>query len=552
MPDNHSLSRREFIRLAGTSLGAFLLPIEQAGKSYRGFSWPMLRLDQIPSQVQEILDMVPYTMVSRDGHLILMDIGRQPAGRIPLAQTQWNREKNHKSDRLYSTEPRGIVMHWYGDRENFDKSISGYLRGFDSLRQVIDYETRTSAHFLIGDAVPTTSSNASENSIGIIQTQKPDADGTPYVASHLSGLDYGAHLARRQYFVRALYQLELDEPGVHSILQDWFDGGRSIDPNMRTIAIEMTGYDFENREHYPANQQIANAVSVIWAVMRRYGITANNLFGHHELQLNKPDPGKKFMALIRYLIGAKALLENDHSMNQLVFGSYLLENVDTLGAVKSYFKFVYDHLLLVSKPNRVYEWEGLSGYWFLSDLLDNRSGITTIGRRFLSPLTGKYSSPGRSFTLPANHEGIDLHRDANSNHIKAPLEGQALLVTNGICIYLGENDGCRGGRSAIFRHRQLNGCQVLSVYGHLDKMFDLNIGSQYPIHYPIGEIKKDHDNINPFLHFAMAYGGTWNTDLKARPSIPQNVGASWIKARYLNPFNLMDGGYGGPSSGNTW
>ncbi|MFC1923717.1 hypothetical protein ACFLY4_10570, partial [Chloroflexota bacterium] len=122
-----------------------------------------------------------------------------------------------------------------------------------------------------------------------------------------------------------------------------------------------------------------------------------------------------------------------------------------------------------------------------------------------------------------------------------------LLVTNGICIYLGENDGCSGGRSAIFRHRQLNGSQVLSVYGHLDQVFDLNIGTQYPIHYPVGDIKKDHENIDPFLHFAMAYGGTWNTDLEARPSIPQNVGASWIKARYFNPFNLMDGGHGGTS-----
>jgi hypothetical protein len=423
------------------------------------------------------------------------------------------------------------------------------LRGFDSLRQVDDYETRTSAHFLVGDAVPTISSNASENSIGIIQTQKPDADGTPYVASHISGLDYEAHRARRQYFVRALYQLEFDEPGVHSILQDWFDGGRSIDPNMHTIAIELTSYDFENREHYPTKQKIANAISVIWAVMQRYGITANNLFGHNEIQLNKADPGKKFMALVRYLIGAKALLENDPFMNQLVFGSYLIEELDTLQAVQKYFKFVYDHLLLISKPNRVYEWEGLSGYWFLCDLLDNRPGSTTIGRRYLSPLTGKYSNPGRLFTLPANHEGIDLHRDEITNHVKAPLEGQALLVTNGICIYLGENDGCCGGKLAIFRHRQLNGCQVLSVYGHLDQVYDLNIGTQYPSHYPVGEIKKDHENIDPFLHFAMAYGGTWNTDLKARPSIPQNVGASWIKARYFNPFNLMSGGFGASPGG---
>ena len=98
----------------------------------------------------------------------------------------------------------------------------------------------------------------------------------------------------------------------------------------------------------------------------------------------------------------------------------------------------------------------------------------------------------------------------------------------------------------IFRHRQNNGSQVLSVYGHLDALKDINIGSQYPMKYPLGEIKQDLDHTDPFLHFAMAYGGTWNTDLKDQPAIPLNVGASWIRARYQHPFNLMDGGYGSP------
>jgi hypothetical protein len=97
---------------------------------------------------------------------------------------------------------------------------------------------------------------------------------------------------------------------------------------------------------------------------------------------------------------------------------------------------------------------------------------------------------------------------------------------------------------AIFRHRQLNGSQVLSVYGHLDGVYDLQIDAQYPINYPIGEIKQDLEHTEPFLHFAMAYGGTWETDLNKRSSIPLNAGASWIRDRYQNPFILMSGGYG--------
>lgn len=481
-----------------------------------------------------------------DGHLVLLRTDDHLAGYVPLAKTQWNREHNHRTHRLHTNVPWGIVVHWFGDKENFDKNISSYLRGFDSLRQVDDYITRTSAHFLVGENEPTVGIKSPDAPVSILQTQKPDLDGTPFVASHVSGLDYVAHQERRQYFVRALYQLGYEEPGVHSIVQDWFDAGRTIDPNMCTIAIELTGYDFDNPSRYPPKQQIANAISVIWAVMRRYGISANNIFGHNEIQLNKSDPGKKFMGLIRYLLGAKALLENDPLMNLLVFGNFLAENIDTEGAVAKYFKFVYDYLLMISRPITVYEWEALSGFWFLSDLLNNETSPSLIGNRFVTPLLGNYSSPGRLFMQPTNHEGIDLYSPVSVKDSK----GQPVtLVASGICLNTGENDGCCGGKYAIFHHRLSNGSQVLSFYGHLDAMYDLKVGQEYPIRIPIGEINKNQEHIDPFVHFALAYGGTWKTDLKNRPTIPLNAGASWVRDRYLNPFALMSEGFG-PSPGS--
>ena len=547
MNRKHDLSRREFLRLAGTTLGAFALPLRQIERSTKRFSWPILKLDQVPKQIQEILDRVPKTVVARDGRLYLMDDRRQVNGWVPQAYTQWNRENSFRSDRLYTTVPWGIVLHWYGDRENFDKTITGYLRGFNSLREVDGKTTRTSAHFLVGQDVPNTDVDAQEEVIAILQTQKAAPSGTPYVASHINGLDYEAHENRRNYFVRAIYQLGYEEPGVHSILQNWLDGGQTIDPNMRTIAIEMTGYDFESREHFPPKQQIANTVSLIWALMERYGITANNLFGHNEIQLNKPDPGKKFMGLIRYLIGAKALLENNPHMNELVFGNFLRDEFDTLHAVNRYFKFVYDYLLMISRPVRVYEWEAVSGFWFLNDLLDNRPEGMVLGRRFTPPISGEYSSPGRSFISPENHEGVDLHRTEMDKAFHVVQDNQALLTANGSCVHIGDFDGCTGGKLVIFRHRQLSGSQVLSIYGHLDQTYDLKLDAEYPIHYPIGEFRQDQEHTDPFLHFALAYGGTWESDLKNRTSIPLNAGASWIRDRYLNPFSLMSGGFGSAS-----
>jgi hypothetical protein len=522
-------------------LGALMLPVNNIDFFRESIEWPSLRLDTLPQSTQEILSLVPTTMIGADGILYLSNSRESSPGRIPLARTQWNRENSSRTHRLTKSVPWGIVLHWYGDKENFDKTVTGYLRGFDSLRQVEDYMTRTSAHFLIGDQQPSIELRDPQDPVGIIQTQKPDLDGTPFVASHISGLDYEAHKGKRQYFVRALYQLGYEESGIHSILQDWFDGGRVIDPNMRTIAIELTGYDFENPAHYPSQQQIANTISVIWGVMRRYGISANNLFGHHELQLNKADPGKKFMGLIRYLISAKALVDNDPFMNQLVFGNYLGEDQDTLTAVQKYIKFVYDHLLMVSKPNRVYEWEALSGYWFLADLVGYLRTPTPMVNMVRPPLTEEFSNQGKSFTLPANHEGIDLYSISDNKNSNNNANRPVNLVANGICQYVGEQSGCSGGKVAIFRHRQMNGGEILSVYGHLDQIYDFKVGESYPIRYPIGEIHQLHDHLDPFLHFAVAYGGTWKTDLNKRTTLPLNAQATWIRERYLDPWMILSG-----------
>jgi hypothetical protein len=181
------------------------------------------------------------------------------------------------------------------------------LRGFDSLRNANNYTTRTSAHFLVGNAAPVPQAMAKEDVIGVLQTQAPDQDGTPFVASHLRPLNYKLHRERQQYFVKALDALEYADRDVHSILQDFFNGAK-IDPGWRTIAIEITGFDFDDPEMTPDSQQMANVLGVIWAVMKRYKISALDILGHHEIELDKPDPGKLFMASIRYLLGVKRCL----------------------------------------------------------------------------------------------------------------------------------------------------------------------------------------------------------------------------------------------------
>jgi N-acetyl-anhydromuramyl-L-alanine amidase AmpD len=137
------------------------------------------------------------------------------------------------------------------------------------------------------------------------------------------------------------------QPIIHSILQEWFDG-LTMDANMRILAIELTGSYFNTQGHIPSSQQIANAIGLIWAMMKRYGMRASTILGQHEISLDKSDPGKRFMALIRCLLGAKALTEKYLKINKLVFGQQLSSGHKPIQAVIIYLRWVRDYMTLVS------------------------------------------------------------------------------------------------------------------------------------------------------------------------------------------------------------
>ena len=111
---------------------------------------------------------------------------------------------------------------------------------------------------------------------------------------------------------------------------------------MRTIAIEIAGHSFDHPQFLPSDQKIANVIALVWALMKRYRIPATHILGHNEITLGKPDPGKKFLALIRYLIGVRALVEADIDSKHLVFGNFLGQEGDPELAVSRYFKFIRD------------------------------------------------------------------------------------------------------------------------------------------------------------------------------------------------------------------
>ncbi len=367
MPNNKvKLTRKSFLQLASLAGMVSSLPRWFYRTMEMSSGWPVLSWNQLPGQMQAILRLVPPLEVDAQGFLRLHPYQSENITRIPLAQTLWNQEHSNPWDRLDYDRHWGIVLHWYGDDAGYDRSVEGYLRGFNQLRQGANCITRTSAHFLVGADFPQPGAGQDQDLVTILQTQLPDENGSPFVASHLYPLDYTAYNERRQYFVRALYELSYQQPTIHSILQEWFDGP-CVDANMRSLAIEITGCYFDTPAHTPSSQQIANTIGLTWALMKRYGICASNILGHHEISLNKSDPGKCFMALIRCLLAAKALTGSDLEMNELVFGQHLSPRDEPIQAVIIYLRWVRDYLELTSQPRQVSAWEDESGYWDLFD-----------------------------------------------------------------------------------------------------------------------------------------------------------------------------------------
>ena len=113
------------------------------------------------------------------------------------------------------------------------------------------------------------------------------------------------------------------------------------------------------------------------------------------------------------------------------------------------------------------------------------------------------------------------------------------LMSEGVCLYTGENHRCHPGKTALFSHIQPDGAQVLTVYGNLNDLGNLYAGELYPTGYPVGTLASLRLHQVPSLHFAVAYGATWDTDLQVNPTIPINAGTNWIQDRYQNPLEVL-------------
>lgn len=539
---NHlgGISRRDFFKMASLTAGYFSVP--EWIKSSSEIPWPSLALTEIPQNLRSILEIVPKTEVNSEGYLTLLDREGESMGRVPLVQTDWNIQRNDIRDRLKDDFPRGIVLHWFGDDADPERSIQNYLWGFNGVRERETvtgerYQVITSAHFAVGPHSPDVNLKGLDDPLSIVQTQEP-SQGEALLASHIQILDRLAYREGRHPFACSLDTLgrKYDFPrNVISVLQDWFRRPAS-DPSWYTYAIEMAGKNFDASP--PSEQETANAISVIWALMKKDKILATNVLGHHEIQLNKIDPGKSYMAQIRLLLGIKALTENDPEMNELIFGPFLQEGMDKKEGVRRYFQFVRDFLVMSQwgAAKKVYDWEIKTSYWKIYDALFGEEAFL-VADSFQLPVSGdvRYAY---TFLHPENHEGVDINSDPK-DVIMGDLGTPILAAANGEVIFAQKAGSSSLGNTVMIKHHLPEGAEVISIYGHLDEI-KVEVNDILRKGQELGTMGASGGWSDSQLHFAIAYGATWDTDLNHRPFVPLNVDASWIRNRYINPLEFIN------------
>ena len=153
-------------------------------------------------------------------------------------------------------------------------------------------------------------------------------------------------------------------------------------------------------------------------------------------------------------------------MNDLVFGQFIDKSEDKENASKKYFDFVRDYLVITSTPEKVYEWEANSKYWFVYDHLYTKEK-PLIADTFQMPVQkveGKNISYGHRFLRPEYHEGIDINL-RGTGEINEDLGTPIELVANGECIFAERISGSFGlGNTVMFKHRLPSGSEIITSY----------------------------------------------------------------------------------------
>ncbi len=312
--------------------------------------------------------VVPLRIDSRGYLNLLIEVrGTVVPGRVEVVPTRWNLERDTLAYVMRTDLRPGVVLHWDGAPTGNQRSIHQLVRGLnESVHFVTKAELTNSAHFGVGGAPISVARDDPTGELSVAQLQHPWHDGVPLIASHLNPR-VGKPDFRRGTPEQCLAVMRALT--IESTLRAVFDGVW-IDPNYRTVAIEITGSRFDRHFPHglPPTQVISNLLSLLSALLRHFSLGPWDVLGHQELQFDKPDPGKLFTALIRYLLGILALVNPGSRLRKLTFG-VINSGHHLIYAARHYFTTLAEYVRRLVLSDDYEAWLSFCGLWDLVEFL---------------------------------------------------------------------------------------------------------------------------------------------------------------------------------------
>jgi hypothetical protein len=363
-------SRRDFLKfslMAGgvaalNKPGRLLDFAENLGVS----NWPEIDMNQLPENIQNILETVLPSRVNSAGVVEISDKDPRVFSKVPVIQTEINRknlELAKENLNFLCPNTAGIVFHSF---DATDYLLKTYMPNGTAKEYVENgFGSLTSAMFLVGDAPFDSSKDLVNSAPSIVQCELPSPDGRLVPSAHVSKVSQEEEYVKKQPFVQSMYRVcnQFGFDSETSVLQTVHQKGWSPSPNRSTMGIEITGIDFDQPGNFPADKKISSVVTLASALVKKYKICpAYDFFGHREFDLGKADPGRRLTYLMKVLVGVECLINKDEELKNVVFGPFVEKSASKIGGVQKYFDFITTYFRISSDASEAEEYLKKIGY----------------------------------------------------------------------------------------------------------------------------------------------------------------------------------------------
>ncbi len=300
--------------------------------------------ERLSPEVKEILSLQPELSFDEDGELYYED----QDGSNPVLTVETDRHMSFPYEQL--NDVKFFVIHYDGGPQ---KLASGAYRTVLNTINGLNGGGNPSVQFCV-DQYPVNNEFVDKDGVGIIQSQATGP--VPYKGRHVM-IGYDLETGRED--LNRVKTADLyEQVGVGQDYIDFIRAGYK-DFDSFSLGLEQVGtnYSYNFPEQFPPNQQIANVLALVEAASERYGLSAWDIVGHHEIQ-EKSDPGDEYMLTLRFLLGLSYLLEEQ-------LPDDFLETDDPY----EYFVVLRDYSIARMGESRYSDWDeiyGLDGVieWF--------------------------------------------------------------------------------------------------------------------------------------------------------------------------------------------